>query len=144
MKRSIVSAAIILMLVLFHEQLYAQEAGISFGTSVFPAVVLEQSYSYIDFVPSSPISRSTLAASKELLFHFSYYLHSNIRLDLSTGYGFSSTKKDWRTVFHGGGNDLVSTYSEELNTQGYPGLIELQFFAPLTGSYSEFIKMEAA
>ncbi|MCU7491737.1 MAG: hypothetical protein ACM3UR_03565 [Bacteroidota bacterium] len=136
MKKSIVSSVTIFIFILFYNPNYGQEAGISFGNSVFPPAFLEQSYSYYDLVPMDPIYSIAAAPAKELMFHFSYYLNSNVRLDFSTGYGFGNTKKEWKTVYTNQtqGSEMVLTNSKELDTDGFPGLIELQFFAPLNES----------
>ncbi|MGE5350766.1 MAG: hypothetical protein ACM3P0_01700 [Acidobacteriota bacterium] len=137
MKKSVASSLAVFMIILLYKPLYGQEAGISFGTSVFPAAVLERAYyPYIDIGPSSATYGATIITAKEVKFHFSYYLSHNICLDLSAGYGFSRNKKDSKAIYpktSWGGPDNSIT-SEEYNSDGYPGLIELQFFAPLNES----------
>lgn len=147
MKKSFVSAAAIFIFILSYEPLYCQEAGISFGNSVFPAVILEHSYSYYDLVPSDPIYSSASVPAKEVMFHFSYYLNSNVRLDLSAGYGFGNAKKEWKTIYPSPvkEREAVLTNSGEFSTEGYPGAIELQFFAPINeaGTLIPFIGLGA-
>lgn len=136
MKKSVVSAVAVFMIILLYKPLYGQEAGISFGTSVFPAVVLDNTYnSYVYIAASAASYGSTIITAKELMFHFSYYLSSNIKLDLSAGYGFGRNKKEWKTVYAKtslGPDNFMN--SVEYSTDGYPGLVEFQFFAPLNES----------
>lgn len=137
MKNSILTAIIIFMFLVLNKPLFSQEAGVSFGTSVFPAGIFEQAYyPYIDFVNSPPVYGAAVITAKEFMIHYSYYLHTNVKLDISAGYGFSNTKDD-RKIISPGLNEVPSVImmnSEELNTEGYPGGLELQFFAPINES----------
>lgn len=136
MKKFFAASVFILIFLVSIKPLNAQEAGISLGTSIFSSAVFEPVYypAYLDYIPAGGSYGVISITIKEAIAHFGYRLHRNIRLNLSAGYGFGNSKKEWQTVYpatQSGGKTTINDNQDELNTEGYPVMLQLQFTAPI-------------